>query len=276
MDVGKFTKDEKIVVAIIVVVMVLLSSLYFVGSIMEPRKISVGEVKNNVGNLVEVRGVVSHIKPTQRGESLKLYDEKFENFTWVYLLFQCKLNPGMLVSIRGEVRTSWQGVEVVVENMNDLRILKDYVSLPLWEIMKDPSFFENMSVRVSGNLSAMRMANYFEVTDGFNFTIVYVKNGYFGERNVFIHGKFENGIFVADNITMNYKGECASIGNLSSKKGSVWIHGNIVSYFYYGYLRSDGSSIKVVSDRKLPSGHVTLIGRIYYNSHTGTYELIVE
>ncbi len=270
-------RDEKVVLAIAVLIMIFLASLFAYISFITPKKVDVSEIGENVGNFVEVSGIVGNIKQTQRGVVLKIYDKTFKNSTEAYLLFHTTLYPGERVVLRGEVSRYRGMVEILVKNKDDLKVLDKYLNLNIRELLTNPEFFVGMRVRIYGNMSSMVPSEYLELSDGFNFTRIYVRGGYFGERDVYIYGTYSDGIFRAENITLNYGGKCVGIGNLEKYAGKkVWIHGTTVSYFYHGYLSYSPYSLKVVSDRRISKGLIYLEGKFVYAEHSGQYELVVE
>lgn len=270
-------RDEKIVLSITLAVMISLASLFAYMSLITPKRVGLSEIESNVGNFVEVSGVVGEVRQTQRGEILKIYDETFKNRTEVYLMFHESLYPGESVVLRGVISRYRGVVEILVSSESDLKILHKYLNLNIKELLANSQFFVGMKVRLRGDLSVMRPSHYIEVSDGFNFTKIYTSSPYFGERNIYVHGKYKHGMIYADNITLNYTGPCVSMGKLDNYEGKeIWIHGTVVSYFYYGYLIDGGYTLKVVADRIIGSGEVVVEGKFVYTDYSGQYELVVE
>ena len=76
---------------------------------------------------------------------------------------------------------------------------------------------------------------------------------------------------------MQYNGTCVNLNELANYEGKVvWIHGSIISYFYYGYIRDGLYSLKVVADKNIPSGYRILGGKFIYNAYEAQYELKLE
>lgn len=270
-------EEEKKLIALLVVIILSLSLLYIYSSNVKPEKVNIGGLPKHIGDYVEVKGIVSYTRNITNGVLVYIYDENFENKTTLFLQFSAILHPGEVVIAKGQVVNYRGSVEVVAHDEKDLQIIAKYLELNLREVLEEPENFVGMHIKLRGNLSAMRMSNYFEFTDGFNLIKVYVKNGYFGERNVYIKGYYENGVFHAENISLEYNGTCVALNELANYKGKhVWIHGSILSYFYYGYLKDGVYSLKIVSDKKISSGYKVLEGELIYSLYTAQYELRVE
>ncbi len=268
---------ERKLIALLVIIVIALSLLYIYSSNVKPEKVNIGGVTRHIGDYVEVKGVVGYAKNITNGVLAYIYDEKFENKTILFIQFSKILYPGEVVIAKGQVINYHGSIEVVVHREGDLQIIAKYLELNLKEVLAEPEHFVGMHIKLRGNLSAMRISNYFEFTDGFNLIKVYVKNGYFGERNVYIKGYYEKGIFHAENISLQYNGTCVNLDELAKYEGKVvWIHGSIISYFYYGYLRDSLYSLKVVADKNLPSGYRVLEGEFIYNAYEAQYELKLE
>ncbi len=270
-------EEEKKLIALLVVIILSLSLLYIYSSNVKPEKVNIGGLPKHIGDYVEVKGIVSYTRNITNGVLIYIYDENFENKTTLFLQFPAILHPGEAVIAKGQVVNYRGSVEVVVHEEKDLQIIAKYLKLTIREVLEEPENFVGMHLKLQGSLSYMRMSNYFEFTDGFNLIKVYVKNGYFGERNVYIKGYYENGVFHAENISLEYNGTCVALNELASYEGKIiWIHGSILSYFYYGYLKDGVYSLKIVSDKKLSSGYKVLEGELIYSPYTAQYELRVE
>ncbi len=272
-----YINEDKKLIALVLAIILALSLLYVYSSNVKPEKVNIGGVARHIGDYVEVKGIVGYSKNITNGVLAYIYDEKFENKTTLFLQFSAILYPGEVVIAKGQVVNYRGSIEVVVYREGDLQIIAKYLELNLREVLEEPEHFLGMHIKLRGNLSAMRMSNYFEFTDGFNLIKVYVKNGYFGERNVYIRGYYEKGIFRAENISLQYNGTCVNLNELANYEGKVvWIHGSIISYFYYGYLRDGAYSLKVVADKKIPAGFRILEGKLIYSPYTAQYELKLE
>ncbi len=277
MQLKSISRDEKIVIALIISIILILSVLYAYELKVEPAKINIGDISKHIGDYVEIKGIVWKSKNVTNGMILYIYDERFENKTEAYLQFSANIFPGALVKVRGQV-VSYRGtLEVIVYKPQNVEIIEKYFKLQLPEVLQAPQHYVGMNIELSGNLSNMYMSDYFEVTDGFTILKVYIKNGYFGERNIYIYGMYKNGIFYAKNITLDTHRNCTKLSELSNNEGKyVWIHATIISYFYYGWLEEDGYAIKVVSDERIASGEVNLEGKLIYNAYDGEYVFEIE
>jgi len=270
-------KDEKGILFLTILSIAILVGLYAYSLFLQPENVSIGEVSKHIGDYVKVKGIVVYARNITNGVLAYIYDEGFENKISLFLRFSAVLYPGEVVVVKGQVVNYRGSAEIVVYNERDLQVIARYLELNLRELLEEPEHFVGMHIELQGNLSEMKMSNYFEFTDGFNLIKVYVKNGYFGERNIYIKGTYEKGIFYAKNISLEYNGTCVELNKLRDYEGKpVWIHGSIISYFYYGYLREGVYSLKVVSDKRIAAGYRVLDGKFVYNPYEAQYELKVE
>ena len=277
-------KDEKRVISIALISILILTALYIHSQFLEPEKVEISSIKNHVGEYVEVEGIVRYCKNTTKGTMVELYDMERENNVYLFLLFHKALSPGYVIRAEGIVQVYQGMVEIIVKEEGDVQIMNRSLDIGLEELMFNPQFFVGMKVRVYGNLTHIYPVvdeHQIKITDGINTTWVYVPFSYFGERDVYLIGIVENATLHVENITLRYEGKCISVGEIADYEGKrICVHAKILEYEriygYVGWLKNRDYSLKIFMKEKREEGFQYIQGTFLYDSRNGMYELVVE
>jgi len=277
--------NEKRVYLYILLILFLLGSLYIYRTSIDAEKISVTEAQKYLGRYVELQGIVIHAKKFDNGMLLTIRDD---NATLqAFLNFQENIIPGTRIMVRGVVTKYRGNIELVVEERDELKIIRFPEEFPLSIILSSPEDYQNLLVRVRAQIFDVREVrdySWLEISDGINITWVHIPQRYYGDRNVHLLGEVHNGTLYVENILLHYEGEeykNVSIGKLNEYEGQkVHVYGIILSYYrgdFRGYLKDGEYSIKIWSDlplkEKIP---VVVEGHLRYCERCGCYTLVVE
>ncbi len=271
---------------LVLISLLLLGSLYLYRVSIAPQKIQLNDLREHMGEYVEVQGLVSSVTPLDRGMVLTL--ENGSSRITVYLNFREKLGPGYDVAVRGIVTTYRGKVEILVEHREDLIVKSNALSLSLRTLLSSPQSFLGMRVEVQGTISdikATRDYHYLKITDGTHTAWVHVPWRYYGERRVHLAGTVKDGMLFVENISLSEK-VCTcrnvSIGDIEKHEGErIHVYGIVISYSRFsGYsakLRDGEYELSILSFKPLnvTTSRVVVLGDLRYVVEHGMYQLVV-
>lgn len=179
--------------------------LYFIVSISKPAQIKLSEIKDFEGKKIITKGYVNEITETKYKNQI-ITIQNNNSSVIVFSEEKKDLEYGDLIKVKGEVQKYKNDFEIIVENIEDINLLKkwDNITLPIWQIAIEPSRYIGLNVKVKGYIDNL-FNSFFHLKDiEKNYTILV---SYFGGSDIYLKTGKEvivKGVFTYDGANCRY------------------------------------------------------------------------
>lgn len=180
-------------------------SLYLLSCFCKPTYIDISKASEYDGKQVITKGAVKEIIESKfknqiitiqhNNSTLKIFSEEKTNVEY-----------GDLIEVTGKIQKYDDIWEIVVENKENIRILKKWnnISLPLWQIALNPEKYMGLNVKVKGHIDSIYNSFFYLRDIETEHTIII---SYEGEKSLYLKPGKEvivKGIFSYDDINLRY------------------------------------------------------------------------